>query len=64
MINGLIKPSEQFQQEIQPALDDYLKDPCLNDWRKISQELSTIKLTGRSSIIKRTIDLALMEQGM
>ena len=27
MTNGLIKPSEQFQQEIQPALDDYLKDP-------------------------------------
>ena len=27
MTNGLIKPSEQFQQEIQPALDDYLKNP-------------------------------------
>src|SRR5262245_30172571 len=27
MTNGLIKPSEQFQQEIQPALDDYLEDP-------------------------------------
>ena len=27
MTNGLIKPSEQFQQEIQPALDDYLKTP-------------------------------------
>src|SRR5262249_5047989 len=27
MTNGLIKPSEQFHQEIQPALDDYLKNP-------------------------------------
>ena len=27
MTNRLIKPSEQFQQEIEPALDDYLKDP-------------------------------------
>jgi uncharacterized protein YndB with AHSA1/START domain len=27
MTNGLIKPSERFQQEIQPALDDYLKNP-------------------------------------
>ena len=27
MTNGLIKPSEQFRREIQPALDDYLRDP-------------------------------------
>jgi hypothetical protein len=27
MSNGLIKPSEQFQRQIQPALDDYLRDP-------------------------------------
>jgi hypothetical protein len=26
MTNGLIKPSAQFQREIQPALDDYLTD--------------------------------------
>jgi hypothetical protein len=26
MTNGLIKPSERFRQEIQPALDDYLKE--------------------------------------
>jgi hypothetical protein len=27
MTNGLIQPSQRFRQEIQPALDDYLKDP-------------------------------------
>jgi hypothetical protein len=27
MTSGLIKPSEQFNQEIAPALDDYIKNP-------------------------------------
>ena len=62
MSDELIKPSDQFRREIEPALDDYLKDVGSEGWRIISPEQSTTKLIGRLSITRRSIPVALMVQ--